>query len=36
MQTGGEGTKNMLMNMHGIEKKSFKRHLSMPLYLGIG
>jgi len=42
MQIGGEGIRNMLMNMHGIEKESLKRHLdlkihlSMFLYLGIG
>jgi hypothetical protein len=38
MQIGGEGTKNMLMSMHGIEKKIFKktpRYEKTPFYASL-
>jgi len=40
MQIGGEGVEILLMNMvlekKTLKKKNWKRHPSMPFYLGMG
>jgi hypothetical protein len=35
MQTGGESTKNMFMNMHGIEIKKTPRFEKTPFYASL-